>query len=167
MTKRESIEEYLRELEPMMHDFSASYVGGMDREDVYQELYLLVCKLYDRYDASIGKFSTYAYKAFEGHIKALRKASVNRKPLSYQYLGQPKGGSTVGDVLAEREAGGSYEDEYDVNEYALSDFEREVLQLRLEGYTLREVADMLEITRSMAWRVMLRVRDKVGQEGRE
>ena len=80
MTYEKLYEQYL----PMIKGFSYKYkVNGYDREDIEQELAMVLHKCYQKFDAGKGtKFITYLQSSFFYHIAKLRKKHFN----DYHYL---------------------------------------------------------------------------------
>lgn len=56
------------------------YIPGFDKEDLYQELCMVLLKVIDRYDASRGiKFITMAHTYFDNHMKLLLRSTNSGK----------------------------------------------------------------------------------------
>lgn len=150
---------------------SAGYVSS--RSDAEQELMLELCAAARNYDSSKGKFSTYAVACIKHRIKELKAkgdlwgatrqfkkgeqmyvgfkvTSLNRKMEGNdEELEQidiiPSTEISVEDAVLSNLTFGQFMAQ-------LSDKDRRILEMRLEGYTYQEIADYIGISEAHACR---------------
>ena len=129
------------------------YHGFYSEEDLFQEMCLYLWQHYGN-GLPIGINEGYVIKGCEFHIKNfLRKGGPKVVFSSIDELIAP-GGLTLGDMLEDKQGDfrSSIDNELSVDEISgmgLTDKEKTVLSYLLKGYTVREIANELEVSHVM------------------
>ena len=149
----------VKQWEPKIQKMTAStYIAGMDREDLAQELRIALLKSAKAYDESRGiSFHTYLHTALVNTIRTLI-SKAQRKPyarsmdtFSYNFYGS--GNPVIPNEIARalRSEKDSFAEEVDLNllisSQELSDKEEQFLKLKFEGLTMDEITEDLRACR--------------------
>ncbi len=134
-----------------------------DSEDLLQEMYLY---LWENYNQHSGENLTNSY-ILQGcwfHIKNfIRNSNKSFSHYSLDYSPE-KGEGCLGDSIQEEtEEGPSFDFNYSVYEVmnnGLSKREKNIFSLILEGYTLREIGEKLQISHVMVYKIKNRIKNK-------
>jgi RNA polymerase sporulation-specific sigma factor len=143
--------------------------AGMDKEDVIQEALIKVYRSLDKYDSKVSKLNTFVDHVIENIIcDYLRKAGsrknllvVNAAAIS-EVTNDSEESTEVSYQLGEVDYG--YENSellMDVMENMnLSDREKEIFKLRMEGYEFVEIAQKLGMSKSRLSQVWSKIKLK-------
>jgi RNA polymerase sporulation-specific sigma factor len=126
-------------------------------EDIVQSGMLGLCKAADKYDASRGKFSTYAGRCIRNEIN---REFIRRKPHQNLISLDANIGedSTLGDVVMGDDNIVYIDDKTFCNQ--LSDEEKSVLKLDGSGYGVDEIAFMINSTNTKVRKLLRLIRLK-------
>lgn len=142
-------------------------IAGLDADDLVQEGLIGLFRAVESYDAAQGaSFSTYAITCINNSITSAVKQAARKKhlPLSgyisldEEDTGMVSGGATPEELTIANEAYAALQTKINDN---LSDFERDVLALYLEGYDYLAVAKRLDTTPKSVDNALQRARKKL------
>lgn len=159
-------DDLIRQWEPKIHRMlQTSYVHGLDREDLAQELRICIMKAALKFKENKGaSFHTYLHTAMVNTIRTLI-SKASKKPITISY--NESFYENVTDILPNKIAKAleSQSDEWEILElkdqldkYNLTDREKRFMELRLEGWTMDEISSDLS---KSAYRIRQSLRTKV------
>lgn len=156
-------DELIQQWEPKINKMlQNTFIRGMDREDIAQELRIAILKAANGFNEDKGVlFHTYLHTAMVNTIRTLiYKAKRRIVPLSLDTI--PVGYTTESYIdLLEDENNASVNDiEFNIllSSANLSDAERGFLRLRIEGMTMEEITEDLG---DSAYKIRQNLQDKV------
>ena len=150
--------DLIKQWEPKIQKMTAStYIAGMDREDLAQELRIALLKSAKAYDKSRGiSFHTYLHTALVNTIRTLI-SKAQRKPYTRSMdawnFYSPYGNKVIPNEIARalRSEKDSFAEEVEldllISAQDLSDKERQFLNLKFEGLTMDEITEDLRACR--------------------
>ena len=158
--------ELVAQWEPKIQKMSSnSYVVGLDKEDLAQELRIALVKAARAYDDSKGAiFHTYLHTSLVNTIRTLI-TKAQRKPIASSIDLTFDGSNTIPkEIAAAMVEPKNYTEEVEadiwINSQGLSEKEQLFLQLKLEGLTMEEITEDLG---ESAYKVRQSLRDKLHQ----
>ena len=158
--------ELVAQWEPKIQKMSSnSYVVGLDKEDLEQELRIALVKAARAYDDSKGAiFHTYLHTSLVNTIRTLI-TKAQRKPIARSIDLTFDGSNTIPkEIAAAMVEPKNYTEEVEadiwINSQGLSEKEQLFLQLKLEGLTMEEITEDLG---ESAYKVRQSLRDKLHQ----
>ena len=158
--------ELVAQWEPKFQKMSSnSYVVGLDKEDLAQELRIALVKAARAYDDSKGAiFHTYLHTSLVNTIRTLI-TKAQRKPIARSIDLTFDGSNTIPkEIAAAMVEPKNYTEEVEadiwINSQGLSEKEQLFLQLKLEGLTMEEITEDLG---ESAYKVRQSLRDKLHQ----
>ena len=158
--------ELVAQWEPKIQKMSSnSYVVGLDKEDLAQELRIALVKAARAYDDSKGAiFHTYLHTSLVNTIRTLI-TKAQRKPIARSIDLTIDGSNTIPkEIAAAMVEPKNYTEEVEadiwINSQGLSEKEQLFLQLKLEGLTMEEITEDLG---ESAYKVRQSLRDKLHQ----
>ena len=158
--------ELVAQWEPKIQKMSSnSYVVGLDKEDLAQELRIALVKAARAYDDSKGAiFHTYLHTSLVNTIRTLI-TKAQRKPIARSIDLTCDGSNTIPkEIAAAMVEPKNYTEEVEadiwINSQGLSEKEQLFLQLKLEGLTMEEITEDLG---ESAYKVRQSLRDKLHQ----
>jgi len=158
--------ELVAQWEPKIQKMSSnSYVVGLDKEDLAQELRIALVKAARAYDDSKGAiFHTYLHTSLVNTIRTLI-TKAQRKPIARSIDLTFDGSNTIPkEIAAAMVEPKNYTEEVEadiwINSQGLSEKEKLFLQLKLEGLTMEEITEDLG---ESAYKVRQSLRDKLHQ----
>tara|TARA_R100001163_G_C5056624_1_gene193065 strand:- start:929 stop:1453 length:525 start_codon:yes stop_codon:yes gene_type:complete len=158
--------ELVAQWEPKIQKMSSnSYVVGLDKEDLAQELRIALVKAARAYDDSKGAiFHTYLHTSLVNTIRTLI-TKAQRKPIARSIDLTFDGSNTIPkEIAAAMVEPKNYTEEVEadiwINSQGLSEKEQLFLQLKLEGLTMEEITEDLG---ESAYKVRQSLRDKLHQ----
>jgi RNA polymerase sporulation-specific sigma factor len=147
----------------------------MDTEDVVQETVFKVYRMLDRYNSETSRMSTYVDHVIENMIRdCLRKCGsgknlmvVNADEIAVNYDAEDDNGS----ASVSRYQVGSNDYGYEnaevmmdvMDNMGLTDREKQIFQLYVEGYEFVEIAKMIGITKSRMSQIWSKIKSKYNQ----
>jgi len=142
------------------------YLDGGDMDDLYQEGRIGLCEAIDDYKSGYDcMFITFAHQCIKRKmLSAIEKAGRRKHSPLNSYLSiyeddfQKEGGGNPEEMLLDTERVRQLETEFD---RALSDFERQVLELKLDGLDYQEIAAILDKDPKSTDNAIQRVRNKI------
>ena len=141
--------ELVAQWEPKIQKMSSnSYVVGLDKEDLAQELRIALVKAARAYDDSKGAiFHTYLHTSLVNTIRTLI-TKAQRKPIARSIDLTFDGSNTIPkEIAAAMVEPKNYTEEVEadiwINSQGLSEKEQLFLQLKLEGLTMEEITEDL------------------------
>lgn len=162
---------------PMLKSVVANYyLAGADRDDLLQEAILAFIKAVKRYDPDkTAAFSSFSYGVAKKRILDVVKLSHGKKysplndaaPISSEYRDEDGQSEFADDAADERTPIDSYIEEEDEERMSeafrmiLSEREREVLGLYLEGATYGEIGAKLSVSPKTVDNTLSRIRKKL------
>jgi RNA polymerase sporulation-specific sigma factor len=159
---------------PVLQAGAGKYAGvyGMDRDDLIQEGMITLFRAVKNYDRTTGnKFSTYAITCINNSMNtAIRKHLRNSQSIAHveigekeemQFIQSVENEDQVGDIYSSMETAKNREVKI---ETLLSDFERRVLKLYLQGYSYRQSSEILSASTKAIDNALQRVRRKLRSE---
>jgi RNA polymerase sigma factor (sigma-70 family) len=156
--------ELVAQWEPKIQKMSSnSYVVGLDKEDLAQELRIALVKAARAYDDSKGAiFHTYLHTSLVNTIRTLI-TKAQRKPIARSIDVTFEGSNTLPkEIAAAMVEPKNYTEEVEANIWihaqGLSDKEKLFLELKLEGLTMEEITEDLG---ESAYKVRQSLRDKL------
>ena len=156
--------ELVSQWEPKIQKMSSnSYVVGLDKEDLAQELRIALVKAARAYDDSKGAiFHTYLHTSLVNTIRTLI-TKAQRKPIARSIDVTFEGSNTLPkEIAAAMVEPKNYTEEVEANIWihaqGLSDKEKLFLELKLEGLTMEEITEDLG---ESAYKVRQSLRDKL------
>ena len=156
--------ELVAQWEPKIQKMSSnSYVVGLDKEDLAQELRIALIKAARAYDESKGAiFHTYLHTSLVNTIRTLI-TKAQRKPISRSIDLTFDGNTTMPkEIAAAMVEPKNYTEEVEadiwIHAQGLSDKEKLFLELKLEGLTMEEITEDLG---ESAYKVRQSLRDKL------
>jgi len=156
--------ELVAQWEPKIQKMSSnSYVVGLDKEDLAQELRIALVKAARAYDDSKGAiFHTYLHTSLVNTIRTLI-TKAQRKPIARSIDVTFDGNNTIPkEIAAAMVEPKNYTEEVEANIWihaqGLSDKEKLFLELKLEGLTMEEITEDLG---ESAYKVRQSLRDKL------
>jgi len=156
--------ELVAQWEPKIQKMSSnSYVVGLDKEDLAQELRIALVKAARAYDDSKGAiFHTYLHTSLVNTIRTLI-TKAQRKPIARSIDVTFEGNNTVPkEIAAAMVEPKNYTEEVEadiwIHAQGLSDKEKLFLELKLEGLTMEEITEDLG---ESAYKVRQSLRDKL------
>ena len=158
--------ELVAQWEPKIQKMSSnSYVVGLDKEDLAQELRIALVKAARAYDDSKGAiFHTCLHTSLVNTIRTLI-TKAQRKPIARSIDLTFDGSNTIPkEIAAAMVEPKNYTEEVEadiwINSQGLSEKEQLFLQLKLEGLTMEEITEDLG---ESAYKVRQSLRDKLHQ----
>ena len=158
--------ELVAQWEPKIQKMSSnSYVVGLDKEDLAQELRIALVNAARAYDDSKGAiFHTYLHTSLVNTIRTLI-TKAQRKPIARSIDLTFDGSNTIPkEIAAAMVEPKNYTEEVEadiwINSQGLSEKEQLFLQLKLEGLTMEEITEDLG---ESAYKVRQSLRDKLHQ----
>ena len=158
--------ELVAQWEPKIQKMSSnSYVVGLDKEDLAQELRIALVKAARAYDDSKGAiFHTYLHTSLVNTIRTLI-TKAQRKPIARSIDLTFEGSNAIPkEIAAAMVEPKNYTEEVEadiwINSQGLSEKEKLFLQLKLEGLTMEEITEDLG---ESAYKVRQSLRDKLHQ----
>ena len=158
--------ELVAQWEPKIQKMSSnSYVVGLDKEDLAQELRIALVKAARAYDDSKGAIChTYLHTSLVNTIRTLI-TKAQRKPIARSIDLTFDGSNTIPkEIAAAMVEPKNYTEEVEadiwINSQGLSEKEQLFLQLKLEGLTMEEITEDLG---ESAYKVRQSLRDKLHQ----
>jgi len=156
--------ELVAQWEPKIQKMSSnSYVVGLDKEDLAQELRIALVKAARAYDDSKGAiFHTYLHTSLVNTIRTLI-TKAQRKPIARSIDVTFDGNNTIPrEIAAAMVEPKNYTEEVEaniwINAQGLLDKEKLFLELKLEGLTMEEITEDLG---ESAYKVRQSLRDKL------
>jgi RNA polymerase sigma factor (sigma-70 family) len=156
--------ELVAQWEPKIQKMSSnSYVVGLDKEDLAQELRIALVKAARAYDDSKGAiFHTYLHTSLVNTIRTLI-TKAQRKPIARSIDVTFDGNNTIPkEIAAAMVEPKNYTEEVEANIWihaqGLLDKEKLFLELKLEGLTMEEITEDLG---ESAYKVRQSLRDKL------
>ena len=153
--------ELIQQWEPKINKMlQNTFIRGMDREDIAQELRIAILKAAEGFKEDRGVlFHTYLHTAMINTIRTLiYKAERRLVPLSLD-IPMAEGSITLADTLEDEQM--SMEDvDFDIllDSANFNSAEREFLRLRIEGMTMEEITEDLG---DSAYKIRQNLQDKV------
>ena len=143
--------ELLEKWEPKVNSFlRTASINGYEREDIAQELRLAILKAANKFDESRGiKFHTYLHVVMLNTVRGLwAKAGKNIRNISIEYLREVNPENNNIDKIEDTSQTTLFDDvdTYDVlDKLNLTESELAFIDFRIQGYTLREISDLMKV----------------------
>lgn len=148
------IERYTKFIYGVIRDVQNQEGEYLDFDDLFQDCFLSFLNCVERYEQEKGNFYFYVRKSVERKIqdKLIAQKKID-SCLSLDELRYDEGNLSLLDCVCENEEVYCYENGLkDVLYDKLDDCDKEIVDLKIEGYSYRKIATLLGITKQSVYR---------------
>ena len=154
-------ERYTKFIYGIIRDYCKQNEGYIDFEDVFNDCFLAFLVCIERYDQDKGNFYFYVRKAVERKIiDRFEEINKNKMIVSLDSFRYDEGKETYLDFIAEENA--FFEEKSDLKEElydCLDDYDKTIVDLKIEGYSYQEIAKILKSTKQSVYRRVSKIKN--------